>query len=65
MSDKIHFSRTIEVYNTAGYAFRVNSADEFYLEYLESNEVKKEIFFGSKAEMKAVALAMLELAEKE
>jgi disulfide oxidoreductase YuzD len=61
----IEVHRTIEVFSDEDYYYTVHTAEEFSIAYTEGDVRLKQVFFASKAEMKAVALAMLELAEKE
>lgn len=57
--------RTIEVFTSVNYYFTVHTGEEFSVAYTEGDVCLKQIYFSTKDEMKAVALAMLELAEKE
>lgn len=60
----INITRNIALRSEDGYTYIVKeNEDSFQLDYIDQNTLDS-LFFSSKAEMKAVALAMLELAER-
>lgn len=56
--------RTIKIQPDEPWSYEVHTGEDVRLTYKESL-ITTQIYFANKAEMKAVALAMLELAEKE